>query len=198
MDFETFMTAVPLYDGTYPYQAIPFQFSAHVVEAPGARSKHHAFLAKGKGDPRPDFLAALKEAIGPEGTILVYYEAFEKSRLKELAAAFPEYKSWTADISKRIVDLLVPFRDFSYYHPSQTGSASLKKVMPAVTGIGYENLEIGHGDIASLRYMQSAFGNISAEERRQIRKDLLKYCGQDTGGMVSIVEQLTTESRRLL
>jgi hypothetical protein len=198
MDFETFMTAVPLYDGTSPYQSIPFQFSVHVIEQPGARPKHNSFLAKGKDDPRPAFLAALREAVGPDGTVLVYYEAFEKSRLKELAAAFPEYKNWIADISKRIVDLLTPFRDFSYYHPSQTGSASLKKVMPAVTGIGYEGLEISHGDIASLRYMQVTFGHVSAEERRKIRKDLLKYCKQDTEGMVHIVENLARESRRLL
>jgi len=198
MDFETFMTAVPLYDGTSPYQNIPFQFSVHVIEQPGARPGHHSFLARGKDDPRPDFLAELKESIGPSGTILVYYEAFEKSRLKEMAAAFPEYKGWIADISKRIIDLLTPFRDFSYYHPSQTGSASLKKVMPAVTGISYEDLEISHGDIASLRYMQATFGNVSAEERNKIRKDLLKYCKQDTGGMIRIVENLTRESRRLL
>ena len=198
MDFETFMTAVPLYNGTSPYQAVPFQFSLHVVEQAGAHPKHHSFLARGKDDPRTAFLAALKKYIGPNGTILVYYETFEKSRLKELAAAFPEYQSWVTDISGRIVDLLTPFREFSYYHPSQAGSASLKKVMPAVTGIGYEDLEISHGDIASLRYMQATFGEVSVEERNKIRKDLLKYCKQDTGGMVRIVENLARESHRLL
>ena len=198
MDFETFMTAVPIYDGTRPYQQIPFQFSVHVLERPGAKPGHHQFLAKGGGDPRPEFLAALKDTIGPEGTILVYYEAFEKARLKELADAFPEYKKWVSDINPRIEDLLTPFRDFSYYHPLQAGSASLKKVMPALTGISYDELEIGHGDIASLRYMQMAFDETTAEEKRKIRRDLLKYCKQDTGGMVSIVEELDKESRRLL
>jgi hypothetical protein len=70
--------------------------------------------------------------------------------------------------------------------------------MPAVTGISYEELEISHGDIASLRYMQATFGEISAEERLKIRTDLLTYCGQDTGGMVSIIDKLTQESRKLL
>lgn len=198
MDFETFMTAVPIYDGTSPYQNIPFQFSVHIVERPGARPRHVSFLAKGKEDPRPAFLAALKDAVGPGGTVVVYYEAFEKSRLRELAAAFPEHKKWIADVSGRIVDLLTPFREFSYYHPSQSGSASLKKVMPAVTGTGYDELAIAHGDIASLRYMQATFGDIPAEERRRIRQDLLKYCGQDTAGMVRIVEKLALESSRLL
>jgi hypothetical protein len=170
----------------------------HVTGSPGARPVHHAFLAKGAGDPRPEFLAALKAAIGSEGTILVYYEAFEKARLRELAAAFPEYKKWVSEILPRIEDLLVPFRDFNYYHPSQLGSASLKKVMPALTGVGYDALEIGHGQIASLRYMQMAFGDATAEEKRKIRRDLLKYCQQDTGGMVKIVNELDKETRRLL
>jgi hypothetical protein len=198
MDFETFMAAIPMYDGSRPYQSIPFQFSVHSVEQPGARAKHYAFLADGKDDPRSGFLAALKKSIGPDGSILVYYEAFERSRLKELAQAFPEYKSWVEGISNRIIDLLKPFKSFSYYHPSQMGSASLKKVMPAVTGIGYDALEISHGDIASLRYMQATFGQVSAEDRNKIRKDLLQYCEQDTGGMVRIVEKLVLESHRLL
>ena len=46
----------------------------------------------------------LKKSIGPKGSILVYYEAFEKSRLKELAKAFPEYKEWIDRIVERIVD----------------------------------------------------------------------------------------------
>jgi hypothetical protein len=170
----------------------------HVVEKPGTKPKHIPFLADGPHDPRPALLSALKEAIGTEGSVLVYYESFEKARLRELAAAFPEYKGWVAGVTERIVDLLVPFRDFTYYHPSQDGSASLKKVMPAVTGISYDELEIAHGDIASLRYMQATFGECTAVERRKIRKDLLTYCQQDTGGMVTIVEKLSEESRKLL
>jgi hypothetical protein len=198
MDFETFMTAIPIYDGTHPYQSIPFQFSVHVVRAPGSIPKHFPFLAEGKGDPRPEFLSRLQKALGNKGTILVYFEAFEKARLKELAAAFPSSQGWVTEVIERIEDLHGPFRDFSYYHPSQGGSASLKKVMPAVTGIGYENLEISQGEIASLRYIQATFGEISVEERQKIREDLLTYCGQDTGGMVSIIDKLTEESRRLL
>lgn len=198
MDFETFMTAIPIYEGTRPYQSIPFQFSVHLVKSLGAKPSNISFLAEGKNDPRPEFLEALQKAVGNMGTILVYYEAFEKARLKELSMAFPSYETWINSVSDRIVDLLGPFKDFSYYHPSQGGSASLKKVMPAITGISYSGLEISHGDVASLRYMQATFGDISPEERIKIREDLLTYCGQDTGGMVSIVETLTTESKRLL
>src|SRR3989338_1565644 len=56
LDFETCMFAIPEFDGTRPYQKIPFQFSLQVV--PGA---HFEYLHNGRDDPRPGFLTALKE-----------------------------------------------------------------------------------------------------------------------------------------
>jgi Domain of unknown function(DUF2779) len=190
MDFETFATGVPIYDGTSPYQNIPFQFSLHVITKPGAMVEHYEFLAEGKDDPRPAFLAQLKQDIGPKGNILVYYAAFEKSMLKELAGAFPEYQEWVDSVAERIVDLNVPFRDFSYYHPQQMGSSSLKHVLPALTNLSYDDLEIGEGTTASLKFMEAAFGNIPDAARQKIRLDLLTYCGQDTGGMIEILKKL--------
>jgi hypothetical protein len=93
-------------------------------------------------------------------------------------------------INERIVDLNVPFRDFSYYHPQQLGSSSLKHVLPALTNLSYDNLEIGEGTTASLKFIEAAFGNISYLERQKIRTDLLTYCGQDTGGMIDILRKL--------
>jgi hypothetical protein len=115
---------------------------------------------------------------------------FEKSRLKELAKAFPEYKEWIDGIIERIVDLNAPFKDFSYYHPLQLGSASLKQVLPVLTDLSYKDMEIGEGTTASLKFMEAAFGNVSDEERQKIQADLLTYCGQDTGGMIDILKKL--------
>jgi len=190
MDFETFATGIPVYDGTSPYQNIPFQFSLHVITKPGAMVEHYAYLAASGDDPRPAFLSELKKSIGPKGSILVYYAAFEKSRLKELAGAFPEYQEWVDSINERIIDLNVPFRDFSYYHPKQLGSASLKQVLPVLTHLSYKDLEIGEGTTASLKFMEAAFGNVSDEERQKIRTDLLDYCGRDTVGMIEILKKL--------
>ncbi len=94
------------------------------------------------------------------------------------------------DILDRIVDLIVPFKDFSYYHPKQLGSASLKQVLPALTDLSYHEMEIAEGTMASLKFMEAAFGNISEEERQKIRANLLAYCGQDTGGMIKIINRL--------
>jgi len=190
VDFETFAAAVPVYDGTRPYQNVPFQFSVHMVRKPGLEPEHHSYLGDGSIDPRPAFLAELKKTIGPVGSVVVYYEPFEKARLTELARDFPEYGDWINGILKRIVDLIKPFKDFSYYHPLQMGSASLKQVLPALTDLSYDELEIMDGSTASIKFMDAAFGDIPDEDREKIFTDLLSYCRQDTSGMIEILRRL--------
>ncbi|MEK6938574.1 MAG: DUF2779 domain-containing protein [Nanoarchaeota archaeon] len=184
LDFETFATAIPLFDGTRPYQAIPFQFSLHVDD------KHHSFLALNKDDPRKDFLNALKKAIGPKGSIIVYNQSFEQGRLRELASIFPKEKAWIESVIARMVDLLIPFRNFHYYHPQQKGSASIKEVLPALTGKSYSEMEIGDGGTASLSFLTMVQEDLPEKEKLKIKKDLEDYCGLDTEGMVWIIEKL--------
>jgi hypothetical protein len=197
VDFETtFGTAIPLFDGTRPYQQIPFQFSVHVVESPGGKPRHHSFLSLEPKDPRGVLLKALRKAIGPAGHLVAYNQSFEKSRLEELATFLPEYAEWVSDANGRFVDLWTPFREFAYYNPAQGGSASLKAVLPAVTGRSYEGLEIANGGQASLAYLYTAFGTpdgsrASPQEVEETRRALERYCAQDTEGMVWIVEKLT-------
>ena len=56
--------------------------------------------------------------------------------------------------------------------------------------MSYDDLEIGEDTMASVKYMESAFGNIADLARQKIRTDLLTYCGQDTGGMIDILKKL--------
>jgi hypothetical protein len=190
LDFETFGPAIPIYDGTKPYQDMPFQFSLHVVESDGSEPVHHSFLAEGIEDPRPQILRELQRLLGSEGSIIAYNAGFEEGILKELVEAFPEYTDWLEGIFTRMVDLLFPFTNFHYYNASQKDTASLKKVLPAVTGKGYEEMGIGAGMDASIAYGRVTFGNATEDEIAKVRADLLKYCKLDTEGMIWVVDKL--------
>ena len=190
MDFETFSMAIPMYDGIHPHQKVPFQFSVNSLAARGTEPQQCSFLAEDDGDPRPEFARALVGAIGPEGSVIVYSAPFEKSMLKQLAEDLPEFRNNLVGISERVVDLNLPFKNFSFYHPDQAGSTSLKKVLPVLTGLNYDGLKIAEGETASLKYMECVFDNISEENRQKIRSDLMSYCGLDTYGMVEIVRRL--------
>ncbi|MDD5691641.1 MAG: DUF2779 domain-containing protein [Candidatus Omnitrophica bacterium] len=189
LDFESYMTAIPRFDGTKPYQQIPFQFSIHIVKDKDGEIEHRSFLADGIDDPRKKLVTSLISVLGDKGSVVVY-SSFEKTRLRELAEAFPEHKAEIDSIVGRIVDLFAPFQDFQYYNSEQKGSASIKAVLPAITGKGYKDMEISDGQVASISYLNVTFGKVSDEEKAKTRKELEKYCCLDTKGMVWIGEKL--------
>lgn len=195
LDFETFGTAIPLFDDVRPYEQIPFQFSLHIVESEGKKPKHESFLADGSSDPRPEILQRLRKSLGHKGSIVAYNAPFDKHKLSKACGIFKEYAKWYQAIEPRFVDLLTPFKSFHYYHPDQCGSASIKAVLPALTGKSYDGLEISEGGTASLEYLRVTFGDVDEKERQKVRRDLATYCALDTEGMMLIVEELAKLSR---
>jgi hypothetical protein len=124
------------------------------------------------------------------GSIVVYNAQFELGRLKECCQLHPHFKPWLANVEGWMVDLLKPFRAFRYYAPGQNGSASMKAVLPALTGRSYDHLAIQEGATASLEFLRVHFTVAPEAERQRVRRELKEYCGQDTEGMIWIVEVL--------
>jgi hypothetical protein len=92
LDFETFGTAIPLFDDCSPYQQVPFQFSLHILRNPKARPEHRSFLAQGTADPRPEFMRQLRDVLPETGSVVTYNASFETARLKECCELLPEFK----------------------------------------------------------------------------------------------------------
>jgi hypothetical protein len=199
LDFETMNVAVPPFKGVRPYQRIPFQFSLHIQREPGAEPEHVEFLAdwsdqlaRGEepGDPRPGLLAALLDAVGDSGTVLAWNAAFEKGVLNDMAEIYPAEGARLAGIIDRMDDLIIPFRSFSVYHPAQKGSCSLKAVLPALTDLSYDGLEVADGNHAAREYARVVYQDATATERELVLAQLRTYCRLDTLAMVAILGKL--------
>ena len=188
LDFETFDTAVPIFDKSRPWQKIPFQYSVHIQHKDG-KLDHYEYLAEGDEDPRIKLVENLKEHTKGLGSVIVFNKSFEIGVLNKLAEDFPEHEDWIKDVLSRIVDLALPFENFYYYNPTQKESYSIKKVLPAITGKGYSELEISNGGDASAQYFYTHITK-EMEGKEEVRKNLLKYCGLDTEGMIWIIDEL--------
>jgi hypothetical protein len=195
-DFETIFPALPVLNGTRPFQQVPFQYSLHILEQYGDKYSHKEFLAEPKDfneisvDPRKKLIEQMKLDFGEIGSIVAYNATFEISRLKELADAFPEDRDFIESIIKRFVDLLIPFRNGWFYHPEMGGSASIKAVLPAIAPeFNYKDLEISNGGDASNIFL-SMINNKFIGDEIFTRESLKKYCERDTLGMVIIWEEL--------
>ena len=192
LDFETLVPAIPMYVGARPYQAIPFQWSLHVLDSDG-ELMHRSFLDDGLGDPRARFITSLLNAVPSQGAIVVY-SGYEERVMKELAREFPRYEAPLLALCDRAIDLLRLIRG-SYYHPDFHGSFSIKSVLPAlVPGLTYDDLDIPEGLAATAAYARLIAGDVPQSEKTTIRKSLLAYCQRDTEAMVRIYEALLIES----
>lgn len=128
--------------------------------------------------------------LGRAGSIVIYSAPFERMILRQAIRVSPAHRNWLEGILGRFVDLLEPFRAFHFYHPGQHGSASIKIVLPALTGRGYGDMEISNGTMAAAEFMRVMFTEDGKKDRPEVLKQLEQYCGLDTFGMVAIVGRL--------
>lgn len=190
LDFETFMSPIPLFDGTRPYQQIPFQYSLHYMEHNGDELKHHEFLALPNYDHRKDLADKLANEIPDNACILAYNMSFERRILADLVTLLPEYSDKIQGMIVNMRDLIKPFKSKDCYLFQMNGSYSMKAVLPAlVPELNYNEMEISDGSMAMNAYSTMCETEDKGELER-IRKALLEYCSLDTLGMVRIVERL--------
>lgn len=190
LDFETVKSSIPWLPGLRPFEMVPVQFSLTHVKAPGAAPEHETFVATGQSDPRLPILDRLKISLGRRGSILAYNAPFEQSVLETLTRFNPADEPWRLSLQPRWVDMLEPFKNFYYYHAQQKGSCSLKDVLPAVTGKGYEDLAIRDGHQATRAWQRLIFDRLPPEESAKMRQDLVAYCRRDTEGLAWLVQAL--------
>jgi hypothetical protein len=188
LDFETVNPAIPRYKRTRPYQATPFQWSDHILTADGSL-EHREFLHEGTDDPKEEFAQALLDVLAREGIIFTY-TGYEEGIIKGLAEDLPHHRDRLLETLDRIKDLHKTISK-RYYHPGFHGSFSVKSVLPALLPeMRYDDLAIQDGQQAGLACIKMLDPSTAQEERENIRRDLLTYCGHDTLAMVKIREEL--------
>ncbi len=187
LDFETISPPFPWFEDTEPYQMVPFQYSLHRQDTPGAAVTHKEYLAPTDGDWRLYLTELLLHDLGTAGSIVVY-SSFEKQRLTELAALFPALADQLKAVIARLFDLEPVFKH-GYQHPAFLGRTSIKKVLPVmVRDLSYKALPVNNGDDAL-----GVFGLMRVKVMDEAlvparREQLLRYCELDTMAMVRLHE----------
>lgn len=210
LDFETFNCPLPRYKGEVPYSQSVFQFSLHIERKPGKcdnEKDHYGYLAKDHQDHREELIKYMCDLI-KEGTVLVYNESFEKTRIRELAEIFPKYKEKLLKINSQIFDLMNIVKNktslyqklgyddkrakqINYYNPSMDGSYSIKKVLPIFSNITYQGMEVANGVEAMVTYAK--FPKLNKLDFEHKYQKLTEYCQQDTYAMYKVLEGLKKE-----
>jgi len=207
LDFETFPCPLPRFLGEKPYTQSVFQFSLHIEKEEGVCDKikdHYGFLAPDTNDHREELISEMVKYIDTSsgGTVLVYNESFEKSRLSELANIFLDYKNELLKIKDMVFDLMNITKTksslyeelgyskeeaslFNYYHEDLNGSYSIKKFLPLFSNLTYKGMEVSNGVEALVTYAK--LPKMDKIEFKHKYNKLIEYCRQDTWAMVEIL-----------
>jgi len=184
LDFETVSPVIPRYQGTKPYQTIPFQWSDHILSVEGD-IEHREYICEEDKDPRENFARTLLDTLGNKGTIFIY-TSYEKRIINELAEFLPGLSDALLALQDRFKDLQAITKKH-FYMSEFHGSFSLKSVLPAlIHDMSYKDMAVQEGGQASLEYLRMLDPSTADEEKKKIKGDLLTYCGYDTLAMVKI------------
>jgi hypothetical protein len=189
LDFETVQFTVPVWAGTRPYEQLPFQWSCHVEPSFGV-VEHAVFVDTTGEAPMRRAAESLLDRLGERGPVFVYTD-FEKWRLVELAARFPDLAPAIDGVTGRLVDLFRLTRQH-YTHPALNGSYSLKTVLPTVAAdLAHAGLdEVQDGLSAQAAYHEAIAAATGAARRDELRRALLDYCALDTLALVRLAHRL--------
>ena len=203
IDYETFPSAIPRFDGFSPYQQIPFQYSLHIVEKPedikdaSYKPIHKEYLHTGSDDPTKPFINSMMTDIGKIGSIVVWNKKFECKINEELAkrvagsANGATVRKLIDDVNSRVYDLMDIFSKQHYVHKDFMGSTSIKYVLPVLAPeLSYKKLEIKEGGTASMKWNEMTTGRVPQSEGDKIATNLRKYCALDTYAMYAIWKHL--------
>lgn len=188
LDFETLMSALPLWMGARPYELVPFQYSVH-VERGGDTIEHLEYLHEGDDDPRRVLATRLLADLGDTGSV-VHYTSYERRVLDSLATALPDLAEPIGRVKSRMFDLEAVIKNRTR-HPDANGRTSIKYVLPAwCDDVSYTDLAIQDGQTASVRYLRTITGGHDEQDRARVFEDLAAYCGTDTLAMVRLLDTL--------
>lgn len=177
LDIEVWMPAIPYYEGTRPFQQIPFLFSM-IYEEDGAL-KNYSYFKPIEEDKRLEFLEHILSATKPFASILMFDKSLEETVLNQLSEIFPSYTEEIAELKKKIVDLAEPIRHGNYYHPDMQGNFTLKSIAPLVNQESvFDKLDIQSG-ISAMYMYEGLLQETTIIEKETVKGQLIDYCELD-------------------
>ena len=187
IDYETYPSAIPLFEKYAPYHHVPFQYSLHIARSPDEEPLHMEFLHTALEDPSKLFVRSLQKNIGSIGSVVVWNKSFESGINEDLARRLPDVLGFIADLNDRIYDLKEIFSKQYYVHKNLWGKVSIKNVLPVLAPhLNYSSLDIQEGGAASITWCKIVSGRLSKEECSHLCEALKKYCGMDSYAMYAI------------
>ncbi|MEO6682860.1 MAG: DUF2779 domain-containing protein [Ginsengibacter sp.] len=193
LSLDTWSSAVPQYDGHWPYKQVCFQFSIHIMSAPApcGSLEHFYFIEEKINTQQKEFLESLLNFAGKEGSIVVHNSSFVKYHLQELKKNFPTLVKEINSLQLRIIELNQPFqKDFVLEEILETDlkQEKLFKTFPVV----HNQSILEHSSAAAAWF--NLRNEVDKEKIAHVRKLLREYCEKSSLALAKVIQHYTKAS----
>lgn len=193
LDMEIWSPAIPKYNGTSPFEQIPFLFS--ICYFMGQTPVFKNYMKPISTDSRYEFLIAILDATKDYDSVLVFDKNLEQQILGKLENLFPEKKAEVNVLREKLIDLAEPVQNFNFYHPKFSGNFSLKAVSEIFSEESdYAKLDIASGIVAMHKY-EGMLSEKNSLINEQTKQQLIDYCNADTLTCMKFFEYLKENTK---
>jgi hypothetical protein len=173
--------AVPLFDGTRPYQHLPFAFALLSNET---KAQPQYFIIPPAHNPMEEFNEQLKAKLSGFNRIIVMGQS------SELLAEFEKM-----NLSIGVLDLLVPFAKRIIYHPEFVKGMSISQISGSNELYGNSGKgSIQSDTMAGVRYLALAHA-LEGEAYSQELEYIKKYAFQKVNEVAGFMEWLKAQAK---
>jgi hypothetical protein len=190
VDFNTWMSAIPLYKGHWSYRSIPFYFSIHKQDSPDSLPEHHYYLADGIDSNASLFYKKLFSILEDKGSIVMYNSNFSFLKHNAYKCNDLDLLQKLENLQSRVLDLVEPFETTGKFY-------SLEYLLEVLEIPGLQMIQQLR-EINNSRNASAAFFNLKDEsdimKLATVRSALLRFGESTTFGLVKLLEFLRQKS----
>ncbi len=169
---EIWSPAVPVLQGTKPFQQIPFLFCLSDLVS------QTYYLCENKEDERRLFATELISQTRGYNSILVFDRTMEEQCINALINLYGELEAELTLVKTKFIDLSEIFKHFYYYDPAFKNSFSLKTISEALKlEVSFDKIRSG---LEAMNYYERMRSEENPVEKQLLKEDLMNYCFSDT------------------
>lgn len=186
-DIEFLQLAIPYWEGTSPYESLPYIISIQRMEQAGAIPVTTLIALEHGQHPMRELAQEFLNAVQGTKTLLAYDSGAELKAIRRMADHNAHLRTALLDLTNRVKDLRQPFVQRWVQLPGLGAGTSLKKVLPLlVPGEDFSDLVVADG-FAAARHAELVFTLPDGPEKRQAEQELLAYAERDTWAMYLVL-----------
>ncbi len=188
LSFHTLLQVLPLFDGSRPWQHVPFLWSVHTLHKDGTITKA-VHCGDGTKDPRSEFVASLASLLRSGGTTVVWSETFGE-RLREMLEDQVDPKAEIRSLlNLEPVDLQRVVR-LGLYAQGLRGSFALPRVLETFGDPLPEGGEVHDDASVGQSFLRLVNTRTRAATRAKIAAALQEYADACSLGMLHLWQKL--------